>query len=168
MTRRPTPPPRTGLGAERPRVYAAHPVTSYGTDHERDRLACLARLLPGVQLFDPSGRYSSHAGWRRAWPRVLETLSGLVVFQEEDCTIGTGCLRELTDAITWGLPIAALEGEALHHITGIQFLAVPRRPARHAGRLVLGPSLGPGDFLPGLGPPSVLVNESSCAGKRAM
>ncbi len=57
-----------------PRVYVAHPMTSYGTDHERVCLAALAGLLPGVELFDPSRRYQTDAAWLRAWPRVLDTL----------------------------------------------------------------------------------------------
>jgi hypothetical protein len=132
----------------RPRVYAAHPIVSYGTARERDCLALLRGVLPEADLYDPAGRYSTDAGWLRAWPRVLPTLSGLVVFQGEDGTIGTGCLRELTDAIAWRLPVAALEGEALHEIDGVQFLAVPWRTARHAGRLVLAGSIDPEAFLP--------------------
>jgi hypothetical protein len=43
-----------------------------------------------------------------------------------------------TSRVAWRLPIAALEGEKLHKIDGVQLLAVPWRSARHAGRLVLG------------------------------
>ena len=64
----------------RPRVYAAHPIVTYGTARERDCLASLRTVLPGVDLYDRAGRYSTDAGWLRAWPRVLSTISGLVVF----------------------------------------------------------------------------------------
>jgi hypothetical protein len=136
-----------GMIAPRPRVYAAHPMASYGTDHERSRLVALGGLLPGVELFNPSRRYSTNVGWRRAWPRVLASLSGLVVFPGENGTIGTGCLRELTDAVTWGLPIAALEGEALREIDGLKLVSVPRRSARHAARLILSGPIEPSQLL---------------------
>lgn len=134
--------------ARRPRCYVAHQIVTYGTDHERVCLAALHRLLPDADLYNPAGRYSTDAGWRRAWPRVLASLSGLVVFADIDGTIGTGCMRELIDAITWGLPVAALAGDELHEIDGIEFVAIERHSAGHAGRLVLAGAVDPTDFLP--------------------
>jgi hypothetical protein len=93
----------------RARVYAAHPVTSYGTEHERACLDTLAALLPGSEIIDPAGRYHTNAGWLRAWPRLLSTLDAVVVFADEDGTVGAGCLREITDAIVAGLPVAYLD-----------------------------------------------------------
>lgn len=129
------------------RVYAAHPVTSYGTEHEARSLAALRALLPDCEIYDPAGRYRREHGWRRAWPGVLASLSGLVVFGAKDGTIGTGCLRELTDALAWGLPVAGLDGDVLKVIGGVQLLPVPWRTARHVGRLVLGDPVEPRDFL---------------------
>lgn len=77
--------------------------------HERGCLDTLAGLLVGVEIIDPAKRYTTDAGWLRAWPRLLSTLSGLVVFSAEDGTIGTGCMREITDAIVAGLPVAYLD-----------------------------------------------------------
>ncbi len=130
----------------RPRVYVAHPMTSYGTAHERSCLATLAELLPGVELCDPAGRYRTDDGWLRAWPRVLQTLSGLVIFPCENGTVGTGCLRELTDAIAAYVPVAVLVGYELHEIDGFQLLAPPWRSARNAARLITGQAMGIGDF----------------------
>jgi hypothetical protein len=93
----------------RPRVYAAHPMTSYGTEHERVCLDTLTALLPGTEIIDPAGRYRTNAGWLRAWPRLLSTLSGLVLFADEDGTVGAGCLREVVDAMAAGVPIAMLD-----------------------------------------------------------
>lgn len=90
---------------ERPRVYCAHPITSYGTEHEAACLAALANLLPSAELINPFGRYRTNRGWRRSWPRRLTTLSSVVVFGEEDGSIGVGCLREVTDAILWRLRV---------------------------------------------------------------
>lgn len=136
----------SGEAMTRPRIYVAHPMASYGTEHERDCLASLAGLLPGADLYDPAGRYMTDAGWLRAWPRVLASLSGLVVFGAEDGTVGTGCLRELTDAIAAYVPVAALVGDELHEIDGFQLLAPPWRSARNAGHLIVGRAMEIGDF----------------------
>ena len=64
---------------------------------------------PTSDLYDPAGRYSTDAGWLRAWPRVLPTLSGLVVFGTRDGVVGVGCLREIADARRAGLPVAVLD-----------------------------------------------------------
>jgi|ERR1039458_9182253 hypothetical protein len=93
----------------RPRIYAAHPIMTYSTARERDCLASLRTVLPGVDLYDPAGRYSTDAGWLRAWPRVLSTISGLVVFGTRGGVIGIGCLREIADARRLGLPVAMLD-----------------------------------------------------------
>lgn len=130
----------------KPRVYAAHPMDSYGTAHEAGCLAALAQLLPGVDIFDPAGRYRTDDGWLRAWPRVLRTLSGLVVFAGENGTVGTGCFRELTDAIAAYVPVAVLVGDQLREIDGFQLLAPPWRSARSAGRLIVGLAMEIGDF----------------------
>ncbi len=93
----------------RRRVYVAHPIVAYGTARERDCLAALRGLLPDVNLYDPAGRYSTDAGWLRAWPRVLPTISGLVVFGTRDGVVGVGCLREIADVSGAGLPVAMLD-----------------------------------------------------------
>jgi hypothetical protein len=129
------------------RVYVAHPVVTYGTASERERLETLQRLLPKIEIYDPAGRYYSNAGWRRAWPRVLSTLSGLVVFGSPDGTIGAGCMRELLDAVVWRIPIAGLEEGMLREIEMFRFLESRRLTACRIGRLVLGDRIGPADFL---------------------
>jgi len=93
----------------RRRIYCAHPIVSYGTARERDCLATLRGLLPDVELYDPAGRYRTDAGWLRAWPRVLPTISGLVVFGTRDGVVGVGCLREIADVSGAGLPVAMLD-----------------------------------------------------------
>jgi hypothetical protein len=93
----------------RRRIYCAHPIVSYGTARERDCLATLRGLLPDVELYDPAGRYRTDAGWLRAWPRVLPTISGLVVFGTRGGVVGVGCLREIADASGAGLPVAVLD-----------------------------------------------------------
>jgi hypothetical protein len=100
---------RGAVTDRRPRVYAAHPIVTYGSARERDCLAALRRLLPGVEIYDPAWRYRTNEGWLRAWPRVLSTLSGLVVFGTRDGVIGLGCLREIAGARQAGLLVAMLD-----------------------------------------------------------
>jgi len=113
--------------SNRPRVYCAHPITTYGTAYERACFNTLAELLPDVELYDPAGRYKTSAAWRRAWPRVLASLDGLVVFVAEDGTIGAGCLREITDAIVMGLPLAVLEAGSLRELVALDLVPVSER-----------------------------------------
>ena len=135
------------MTALRPRLYVAHPIVTYGTARERHCLDALRSILPDVELYDPAGRYSTNAAWRRAWPRVLKTLSGLVVFTSHDGTIGAGCMRELIDALVRNLPIAGLEEGMLHEIDAVRFLAPRRLTACRTGRLVLGDQIDPGEFV---------------------
>ena len=66
------------------RIYAARPIRCYFTGHERACLNALAALLPAAEIINPAGRYRTSAGWLRAWPRLLSTLAGLVMFGEVD------------------------------------------------------------------------------------
>ena len=82
----------------RPLIYAAHPMTTYGTDLERAALARIGELVPTAKVVDPAVRYRDSAHWLIDWPKLLPTLAALVVFGDVDGTIGTGCLHELVDA----------------------------------------------------------------------
>ena len=93
----------------RPRLYAAHPMTCYGTEHERACLDTLAGLFGDAEIIDPATRGWTNDTWRRAWPRLVVTLAALVLFPDEDGTVGTGCLREVADAIAAGVPVAVLD-----------------------------------------------------------
>lgn len=135
----------------RPRIYAAHPQTSYKTDHADRRLAALARLLPPsrFEIIDPEdAAWPTDAAWRRDWSEILDGLTGLVVFSADDGTIGSGCLRELGDAIAAGLPVAGLDDDGLHEIEGVSFETVQWRTARRVGALVLGKLLDAGELFP--------------------
>ncbi|MGO9195969.1 MAG: hypothetical protein ACLQK4_02425 [Acidimicrobiales bacterium] len=117
----------------RPRVYAAHPIVTYGSARERDCIAALHALLPEAEVYNPAGRYSTAEEWRSAWPRVLTTLSGLVIFGTRAGVVGMGCLREIGDAHLAGLPIAMLDrGCRTRTYAGIGLpprAATPRRVA---------------------------------------
>ena len=117
----------------RPGVYIAHPVTSYGTARERTCLARIAELLPGVELVNPAGMFDDVAAWLSDWPRLLPWLDGLVVFADDGSTIGAGCWRELGDAWAAWLPVAVLHRRQLHEIAAVHMAETPwRSPARLA------------------------------------
>jgi hypothetical protein len=131
----------------RPRVYAAHPMTSYGTEHERACLDALAALLCGAEIIDPATRYRTNAGWLRAWPRLLRTLAGLVLFADEDGTVGTGCLREVVDAVAAGLPVAYLDPcLGLCELAGLDLLAPTMRTRAATAWPVAGEQVDPVAF----------------------
>jgi len=121
------------------RVYAAHPVLSYGTAHEAACLDAIAGLLPEAVIINPAGRYRTSAGWLRAWPRLVRTLSAVVLFAAEDGTIGTGCLRELADAIRAEVPVAVLDDECqLRELVALELLPADSRSALRAAVVVTG------------------------------
>jgi hypothetical protein len=136
-----------------PRVYAAHPKACYGTDHAARHLARLAELLPEVDIVDPETLgWRTEEQWRRSWPKVLARLSSFVVFAGTDGTIGTGCIRELTDALVRHLPIAGFHDGSLRTIDGIELLTIPFRSARSTALLLLADQIDPATFARGSEP----------------
>ncbi|HXY45426.1 MAG TPA: hypothetical protein VEH29_14650 [Acidimicrobiales bacterium] len=129
------------------RVYAAHPISCYGTAHARDRLATLGKLLGGVEIVDPEERsWPSEDAWFDEWPDLLASLDGLVVFAAPDGTIGTGCVTELADALASGILLAGLDDRGLRRLDGLRFVAAERRTMRSAARLFLGEPIAPDTF----------------------
>lgn len=132
---------------EKPRVYAAHPLTSYGTAWAAGCLERLGALLPGVDLIDPEAKSWTADAWLYEWPYVLGGLAALVVFPDEDGVVGTGCIREVTDAVFLGLPVWAFDGRRLVELTGFQFLPERVRTARRAAVLLGRRRLRPASLL---------------------
>jgi hypothetical protein len=119
-------------------------MTAYGTDHQAACLARLAELLPGWELVDPAPRYRDSAGWLRGWPRMLRTLSAVIVVPDQHGLIGAGCLRELADAVWAALPVVAFEpGASLAELIGVELLEPERRSSLQAALLVLGDHIDP-------------------------
>jgi len=114
-------------------------MLTYRTGHEATGLASLAKALPGAEIVDPAARYTTSAGWRRAWPRLLRTLDALVVLCAPDDTVGTSVLHELVDAVYAGLPIAVLDDRsALCECRGVVFLGPDERCAMRAAWVLVG------------------------------
>lgn len=134
----------------RPRVYAAHPKSCYGTEHAAQHLARLAELLSQAEIIDPETmRWRTEEQWRRSWPKILAGLSSFVVFAGVDGTIGAGCIRELTDAVVRHIPIAGFNDGNLRTIEGIELLPIPFRSARSTALLLLADQIDPVTFAPG-------------------
>ena len=142
-------------GPTAPLVYAAHPVTTYGTDRERDALDRISDLVAPAQIVNPAVRYRSNADWLADWPGLPPTLSGLVVFADADGTVGAGCLRELTDAWRLGIPTAFLDDHGqLRHVSALRIV-----PPRHQTAVRMAVVVGGRRFnLSGVLCPPVLVS----------
>ena len=93
--------------------------------------------------FDPGSRYSTDAAWLRAWPRVLSTVSDVVVFGTRNGVVGVGCLKEVVDAQQAGIPVAMLDQRCRPHKFGGLALATGTRTPRRAAVLLPG---GPVDL----------------------
>ncbi len=139
---------KTAPGPARPRIYVAHPMSSYKTAHARRLVERLGKLLPGAEVLDPEklGWPTSDA-WLDAWPDVLSGLAGFVLFAATDETVGLGCVLELTDALAAGVALAGLDASGLRRMDGFRLLPERSRTARAMARLVLGPRIAPASYV---------------------
>jgi len=121
------------------RVYAAHPMTSYGTGHEARMLAHLGRHFPEAEVVNPSAQgWVSDDDWLADWGALLPILDLLVVFAGPDGTIGAGCLREIADALARCIPVLTLDNDGqLRAFGGLSVDELTPSP-RAIGRLALG------------------------------
>ncbi len=140
------------MRSARPRIYTAHSMAAYGTDHARRALAGIAKALPHAELVDPeAAQWQTNADWLREWPVILGSLAGLVVFADPGGTVGTGCLRELVDAVMVGVPLAAWEPPAgLVELVGFELVEPDARSPRRAAFLDYGAPI-PAKAFPGGG-----------------
>jgi len=134
----------TGAGVVR--VYAAHPVTSYGSAWAGDALDRLRAALPGCEVVDPETTgWDTNTEWLAGWPALLAGLDALAVFAAEDATIGAGCLHEIAGAIAAGLPVAVLDPDrGLAELAGVWIVPEAQRTAQRSARLLAGAPLDPG------------------------
>jgi hypothetical protein len=60
-----------------PRIYAAHPMTTYGSSFSRVQVDRLAHLLPGAEVIDPEwAAWPTDEDWLTEWPDILPRLRG--------------------------------------------------------------------------------------------
>lgn len=129
-------------------IYAAHPMTCYGTGHEARMLDALHTHFPAATVLNPSSMYVTTEEWLDDWPHLLCTIDALVVFPDRDGFVGLGVLQEASTARARGIPVATLDGEgSLRQYAGIETTG-PYISASRVGRLLLhGPVLSPGQIL---------------------
>lgn len=127
------------------KLYAAHPMTCYGTEHEARMLAHLAAHFPEAEVINPSAQgWVTDNDWLADWGALLPTLDLLVIFAAPDGTIGAGCLREVADALARCVPVLTLDDEGkLRAFAGLSVDELTPSP-RAIGRLVLGELAGIG------------------------
>jgi hypothetical protein len=130
------------------RIYAAHPMTIYGTPRETRALARIATLAPEAEIIDPATQYANNEQWQADWPKLLPNLDAFIVFGDRGGAVGTGCLHELADAWWRGIPVAMLDDHgACRHVDGIRVLSAEVRTCRRTGFLVPGPRFTPEPVL---------------------
>jgi hypothetical protein len=128
-----------------PLVYLAHPIATYGTEWSVRCLDAVARHWPNAEVVDPAVRFASNAEWLADWPVIAPTLRALVVVGDESGTVGAGCLRELVDAIFWGVGVFTLvERRGVLRLARLSGLDVPQGAnARAAAVLRPGRGISP-------------------------
>ena len=132
-----------------PRIYVAHPITTYGSPHESARLRALGELLPGAALINPVASYANNSEWLQTWPRIIRTLTAVVAFGDTAGIIGPGVARELFDAIAVGIPVGGFNpDDGLREVTGVDLLHVGRRSATPTLSLRLGEPWDQGSDMP--------------------
>ena len=120
------------------RVYAARPMTCYGTDLDRRQFARVADAFPDAEVLDPASMFDTNEQWLAAWPEVLASLDLLVLWADEDGFVGAGVLKELVDAIAARVPVVALDHEGtLRTFGGLHCYGMLPSRAR-VGELVYG------------------------------
>lgn len=123
----------------RPRIYCAGQEASCGSEQRAQMVERLRGMFPGVEVYDPASRHASAAATRRAWPRVLPTLTALVILRGGDDTIGCEVIGELADSVRAGLPIAVMDsGGRLFDVRGLVLLGMDARTPRRAAWVLSG------------------------------
>jgi hypothetical protein len=100
-------------------IYYAHPMSWYGTDHEKADMQCIRTEWPGIKIVNPGGETitDQFRAWTAAHPYigpmaffedVVKNTEALVYRTFRDGKIGAGVAKEILAAHVWGLPIYRL------------------------------------------------------------
>jgi hypothetical protein len=129
-------------------VYAAHPVTSYGTPYESSALRRLETMFdPDVELVNPATQFESADEWLQRWPELVIQLDAVVAFAARDRTVGLGVLQEVHDAMLLGISVAVLAQDGLRELAQVTYLGPRHRTPRRVARLVTGRRISPQTLL---------------------
>ncbi len=96
------------------RVYIASPISTYQTPRYDRMLTEIAQHYPRAEILQARHLFQSTADWRRRWPQLLPTLTGLVFFSDVDSTIGLGVWSEIQDAAD-RIPVWFLDDDGRWH-----------------------------------------------------
>lgn len=92
-------------------VYVACPLTLYEPDARYRRLLRqVKRCFPKATLISPKDSFTSTRDWRESFPGIVRSLDALVIVPDTG-RIGTGVLREATDALFCGVPVYCYDPE---------------------------------------------------------
>jgi len=97
------------------RIYIASPISTYQTTRYDRMLTEIARHFPRAEILQARHLFQSTADWRRRWPQLLPTLTGLVFFSDVDSTIGLGVWSEIQDAGD-RIPVWFLDDDGRMHL----------------------------------------------------
>ena len=123
-------------------VYAAHPMTAYGTDHEARALRRIAEAFPGAEVLDPAAMFDDNASWHDTWPQVLAGIDVCAIFADEAGSIGVGCLKEIADTIAAHVPVVAVGPRGgLRAFGGVAVEGGPIVERARIGWLLYGPAV---------------------------
>jgi hypothetical protein len=122
----------------RPRVYLAHPVSTYGTRWATRCVRAVEQAWADAEVIDPATWFASNEEWLASWPSIVKTLAALVVVGDELGRIGVGCWREMGDAIFWEVPVFTLaEGRCGGlDVARVARLEVPVHPTPSSAAMV--------------------------------
>lgn len=120
-------------------VYVAGSMSSYGTAKRTKAIAQIADLADSQSLdvFLPERRYRTHAAWVRGWSKLCRSnaLAGVVIVPDGGGAIGAGVMREVSDAIAFGVPVFVWTAQGLIEDFSMHTLARPT--AMRAARITV-------------------------------
>ncbi len=113
-------------------IYFAHPVSDYGTVHERACLDAIERAFspPDVEVHvwnpnSPQGARGYRAEGMAFFERVIGTCSALVFRGFGDGAVGTGVACEVACALGLGLPVHELVETSTRRLVVVPVVTLP-------------------------------------------
>lgn len=108
-------------------IYYAHPMSWYGTDHEKADLQAIRGAFPEAHVINPAKLTAALVKWEHENPYVgvmaffvdvVKNAEALVYRPFSDGKIGAGVAQEILAAHIWGLPIFMLHSGCAAHVCG--------------------------------------------------
>lgn len=122
-------PVRGGRGA--PRLYLAHPISTYGRPLEARSEARVRAAFRGWEVFNPKGTYQSWRHFLRTYPEQVARCQALVLFADRGA-VAYGVVLEVERARELGLPVLLLAGGSLYRRWSLEPIPGGTRWGRYA------------------------------------